>query len=66
MLKKLKTFDLWVLIGAVVAIGLLVLVALTLLVLVPQQPILIPFVVTTLLGLLSAVVYHFFPRRSSP
>lgn len=61
----LKRFEFDMLIKAVVAIGVILLVGLTLpLLLVRQQSALIPVVVTTLLGLLATVVWHCFPRKS--
>ena len=61
----MKQFELDTLIKAAVALGVIILAALTLALLVPQEPALIPVVVTLLLGLLATVVYHFFPRKSA-
>lgn len=63
MWQRLKRFDLDTFSRAIVAVGIIILVGLTLFLLIPQQPVLIPVVVTALLSLLSAVVYYFFPRK---
>ena len=59
-----RKFDLDIITKALVAIGVIALAGLTLFLLVPQKPDLIPAVVPVLLGLLAVVVYHFFPRKN--
>ena len=58
----LKRFELETVIRALVVVGVIALVALTLL-FVREQPALSPIVVTTLLGLLATIVWYYFPRK---
>jgi uncharacterized membrane protein (UPF0136 family) len=59
----LKRFELETLIKAAVVVGILFIVVIALVFLVGRQPALIPIVVTVLLGLLTTVVSHYFPRQ---
>jgi hypothetical protein len=63
MMKKLRSFELDTLVKAVVAGGIIILVALALILSAFHRPELLPLVVPSLVSLLAWVFWHYFARK---